>query len=147
MPKFEEFEKWVKARPGRQAQLAKDLGIPGQQGKISKWINGTGEEITPDFRKKLGILGYEGPWPEEAGTGMPADDAVQRAYFILEEVQAASPRLREGWEREDRAEFLAGVTKLLIAAPKPELAEGLRALLVHVAKDPLPKRRAPAGAE
>lgn len=82
---------------------------------------------------------------KEPFTVMGQDDAVQRAYFILKEVRAVSPRLRELWTDQDEAEFLAGVTKLLTSAQQTELVESLRTLLVHVAKGaekaerPLPK--------
>jgi len=47
-----------------QVDLARELGIPGQQSKISKWLNGR-EGVTQDYRVRLKKLGFAGPWPQE----------------------------------------------------------------------------------
>lgn len=70
----------------------------------------------------------------EAPLGMTQDEAIQRAYVILGEVKAAMPQLRELWTQREEGAFLAGVTRLLTAAQRSELADGLRNILVQIAK-------------
>lgn len=63
MAKFEKLADWMDKTDRGQAELARDLGIPKQQSKISKWLN-LREGVTPDYRKKLKELGFHGPYPE-----------------------------------------------------------------------------------
>jgi DNA-binding XRE family transcriptional regulator len=70
----------------------------------------------------------------EAPLGMTQDEAIQRAYVILGEVKVAMPQLRELWTQREEGAFLAGVTRLLTAAQRSELADGLQNILVQIAK-------------
>lgn len=76
--------------------------------------------------------------------GMAPGEAAQRASSILREVKAGAPHLREILSDEDWDFLLGGVTQILAAVPKPEVADSLRRLLLLVASSSKAKK-APAG--
>lgn len=127
-----------------QAELAKSVGIEGQQGRISKWLNGQ-EGISPEFRTKLREAGYTGPWPEDPSSirdgGMVGE--VPASY-----VTGVSPEsISEAWAILHEAARAANADLMAMDVPAVGEMLGAAAEAVATGRGPEARQRAVRRAE